>query len=79
MLVEGHVIGNINVERLSLKGEAFVHGDITCKSIAVESRVKMVGRVNIHPMAPKEINSDGNDVTTSNINTIQVLKYINIF
>jgi hypothetical protein len=59
MLVEGHVIGNISVERLALRGAAFVCGDITCKSISVEPSVMISGRINIHPLAPKAINPDG--------------------
>ncbi len=64
MLVEGHIIGNISVEKLSLRGEAFVHGNITCKSISVESTVMIVGHVNVNPMAPKEIGSDGNVISS---------------
>ena len=59
MLVEGHVVGNICVERLALRGGAFVYGDITCKSISVEQSVSISGKVNIHPNAPKSIQSNG--------------------
>lgn len=59
MLVEGHVIGDIQVERLALRGAAFVYGNITCKSISVEPGVMISGNINIHPLAPKLINPDG--------------------
>jgi cytoskeletal protein CcmA (bactofilin family) len=63
MLLEGHVVGNISVEKLALKGNAFVFGDITCQSITVEPSARIVGRVNIHSAAPKTLDADGNIVS----------------
>ena len=60
MLLEGHVVGNISVERLAMKGNAFVYGDITCQSITVEPSARIVGRVNIHSAAPRTLDADGN-------------------
>jgi cytoskeletal protein CcmA (bactofilin family) len=60
VLVEGHLIGNLVVESVALKGDAYVHGDITCKSMVMDGTAKLVGRVNIHPGAPKEMDAEGN-------------------
>jgi cytoskeletal protein CcmA (bactofilin family) len=60
VLVEGHLIGNLIVESVALKGDAYVHGDITCKSMVMDGTAKLVGRVNVHPGAPKEMDAEGN-------------------
>mmetsp|Transcript_14742 Transcript_14742/g.22227 ORF Transcript_14742/g.22227 Transcript_14742/m.22227 type:complete len:315 (-) Transcript_14742:152-1096(-) len=64
LLVDGKIVGNINVGRVCLRGQASVFGDITCKSIQVEPTVVMVGKVNIHSEAPQRIDSDGNVVAS---------------
>ena len=76
MLVEGHVVGDISVERLALRGGAFVYGDITCKSISVEPSVMISGRVNIHPLAPKPIKPDGSVSSTSTDSQVGVYIYV---
>lgn len=65
MLVEGHVIGNISVERLALRGAAYVYGDITCRSLSMEPSVMVAGKLNVHPLAPKAINADGSVSSSS--------------
>lgn len=62
MLVEGKVTGNILVETLLLRGDAVVHGDVSCKSITIDPKVVICGNVNVHPQAPKFIDSNGNIV-----------------
>lgn len=59
VLVDGKVIGNISVERLTLRGEAVVHGNITCKSLTVDPTVIIVGSANVHPQAPRCIDTEG--------------------
>lgn len=59
VLVDGKVIGNISVERLTLRGEAAVHGNVTCKSLTVDPTVIIVGSVNVHPQAPRRIDTEG--------------------
>lgn len=59
VLVDGKVVGNISVERVTLRGEAVVHGNITCKSLTVDPTVIIVGSVNVHPQAPRCIDTDG--------------------
>ncbi len=55
VIIEGKIIGNINVEYLELKTNAVIHGDITCKSLAMGWGVKVVGKLNVHPDAPGEL------------------------
>ncbi len=55
VIIEGKIIGNINVQYLELKTNAVIHGDITCKSLAMGWGVKVVGKLNVHPDAPEEL------------------------
>eukprot|EP01084_Bolivina_argentea_P228328 385662_1 len=55
VIIEGKFIGNINVQYLELKTNAVIHGDITCKSLAMGWGVKVVGKLNVHPDAPEEL------------------------
>jgi cytoskeletal protein CcmA (bactofilin family) len=49
-IVEGKVEGNITVEeRLELRGEACVNGDITAKLLSVDEGVSICGHVNVTP------------------------------
>ena len=59
VLVDGKIIGSITVERLTLRGEAIIHGNITCKSLTVDPTVIIIGSVNVHPQAPRHIDTDG--------------------
>lgn len=71
MLVEGHVVGNISVEKIALRANAFVYGDITCREISVEPTVRLVGKLNVHADAPKQLNADGN-LVEERIASVQV-------
>ncbi len=55
VIIEGKIIGNINVQYLELKTNAVVHGNITCNSLAMGWGVKVVGKLNVHPDAPGEL------------------------
>ncbi len=55
VIIEGKIIGNINVQYLELKTNAVIHGDITCKSLAMGWGVKVAGKLNVHPDAPGEL------------------------
>lgn len=49
-IIEGTVEGNITVqEKLELRGEACVHGDIKAKSLCVDDGVSIVGHVCVMP------------------------------
>lgn len=51
-VIEGEVVGNITVtERLELRGEATVHGDIEAKSLCVDEGVTLVGAVKVIPQS----------------------------
>lgn len=49
-IIEGNVEGNIVVqEKLELRGEACVKGDIKAKSLCVDEGVRLIGHVNVVP------------------------------
>ncbi len=51
-IIEGEVVGNITVEeKLHLRGEASVQGDIRAKSLCVDEGVRIVGHLHISPLA----------------------------
>lgn len=62
LLIDGKLVGNINVKRVCLRGQAQVFGDITCKSLQMDPTVVVVGKLNVHPKAPMVIDSDGQEV-----------------
>ena len=59
VIVDGRVVGNIQVEKIMLRNDAQVHGDITAKSITMEPGTMVVGRLNINPFAPEKVNNEG--------------------
>eukprot|EP00620_Florenciella_sp_RCC1587_P017565 CAMPEP_0182556228 /NCGR_PEP_ID=MMETSP1324-20130603/566_1 /TAXON_ID=236786 /ORGANISM="Florenciella sp., Strain RCC1587" /LENGTH=264 /DNA_ID=CAMNT_0024768085 /DNA_START=21 /DNA_END=813 /DNA_ORIENTATION=- len=60
MLVDGTVIGDISVEKLELHAEAMVYGNITCQTLFLDHNTKVVGTLNVHPLAPQMIDAEGN-------------------
>jgi len=48
------------VEKLELHAEAMVYGNITCQTLFLDHNTKVVGKLNVHPLAPQEIDSEGN-------------------
>lgn len=63
MVVDGgKVIGNISVDRLTLLSKAAIHGDITCKSLAMEPAVSLIGKLNVNPFAPDGMDVNGERV-----------------
>lgn len=49
-IIEGEVEGNIIVqEKLELRGEAFVKGDIQAKSLCIDEGVRLIGHINVSP------------------------------
>ncbi len=49
-IIEGEVRGNITVqERLELRRDASIYGDITAKTLSVDEGVTIVGCVTVHP------------------------------
>ena len=52
MLVEGKVIGNINVESLCLLETATVHGDVAARSVDIKSSATIVGNLHISAFDP---------------------------
>ena len=62
LLVDGKLVGDINVRRVCLRGNAQVFGNITCRSLQMDPSVVVVGTLNVHPDAPRRIDSEGNEV-----------------
>lgn len=52
MLVEGKVIGNINVESLTLTDTAVIHGDVSCRSINIVHNATIIGQLHISAFDP---------------------------
>jgi cytoskeletal protein CcmA (bactofilin family) len=55
----GRVVGDVQVEKVWLKGAAQVHGNITAKSVTMEGGTTVVGALNINPFAPEKVNNKG--------------------
>mmetsp|Transcript_6677 Transcript_6677/g.6982 ORF Transcript_6677/g.6982 Transcript_6677/m.6982 type:complete len:230 (+) Transcript_6677:61-750(+) len=69
VLIDGKVIGDIVVQRLCLRGQASVFGSITCRSLQIDPTVIVVGGLNVHPNAPKVIDSEGK-IIAENLSSI---------
>ncbi len=53
-IIEGTVEGNITVkERLELRGDARVHGDISARLLAIDEGVTIVGKLTVNPVQPE--------------------------
>ena len=48
------------MEKLELHAEAMVYGNITCQTLFLDHNTKVVGKLNVHPLAPQEIDAEGN-------------------
>ena len=55
----GRVVGDIQVEKVWLKGAAQVHGNVTAKSLTMEGGTTVVGALNVNPFAPEKVNKKG--------------------
>lgn len=51
--------GNIVVDNLVARSGSIIKGNITCKSLSVEQYVTIIGRANIHTLAPEYIDHNG--------------------
>merc|ERR1711865_482472 len=59
LLVDGRIVGNIQVEKIDLRGNAQVHGNITAKTLTMEPGTTVVGMLNVNPYAPEKVNNKG--------------------
>ena len=56
VIVEGYVEGSVEVEeRIELRGDAQIHGDITARSLSVDDGVTIIGHVCVKPDISIEI------------------------
>lgn len=56
----GTIKGSVSVDNLILKRGSTIKGNITCKTITSEQYVTIIGRANIHPLAPEYVDANGN-------------------
>ncbi|CAM9517851.1 unnamed protein product [Chrysoparadoxa australica] len=61
VIIEGRVVGNLACERILLKGQAQVHGDVTCKVLQLDPGVCISGKLNVHPDAPDKLRIPGGE------------------
>ena len=57
-IIEGFVEGNITADRIELRGEAKIHGDIIAKSLSVDEGVSIIGQVMVTPNESTEVAED---------------------
>jgi len=55
LIIDGKVKGNLNAQKIELRAKAMVFGDIICKSLTMDPTCVVVGNMNVHKDAPKEI------------------------
>jgi type IV secretory pathway VirB10-like protein len=67
LLIDGKLVGNVSVDRVCIRGQAQVFGNITCKSVQIDPTAIIVGTLNVHGGAPKVIDSDGNEVKPAEV------------
>jgi hypothetical protein len=65
MYVEGKVVGNINVESLTLAKSAVVHGDVSCRSIFVVPEATIIGQLHISAFDPLPVLDHVGNIDTS--------------
>jgi cytoskeletal protein CcmA (bactofilin family) len=51
--------GNVVVDNVVARSGSIIKGNITCKSLTVEQYVTIIGRANIHSLAPEYIDHNG--------------------
>lgn len=63
IIVDGKIVGDIDVEKVAVRGKGIIYGAVTCKSFTCESDCVVVGALNVNPFAPSKIDSDCNVIT----------------
>ncbi len=58
-ILGGVMNGNIVVDNIVARSGSIIKGNITCKSVSVEQYVTIIGRANIHSLAPEYIDHNG--------------------
>ena len=59
VIVYGLLLGNVQASRCQLRTAGQIHGDITCKSMAMDPDVILIGTVNVNPQAPNFVDHEG--------------------
>ena len=57
-LINGRVVGDVNVKQLLLGARAEVHGDVKCRSIEIDCSATIVGKMHVSPHMAVESHYD---------------------
>ncbi len=60
-IIEGHVEGNVRADRVELRGDAEVCGDILAKSLSVDEGATIIGQVKVVPGEHTDKEESGDD------------------
>ena len=55
----GRIVGNIQVDKLTLRAKGSVYGNITAKIVKIEPGCNIIGTLNVNPHAPDSMNLKG--------------------
>jgi cytoskeletal protein CcmA (bactofilin family) len=58
VLLDGVIRGNVEVQRVELRGTAQIYGNVSAKVFTMEPGTSVVGKLNVHNKAPLFINSE---------------------
>ena len=58
----GKLIGDVQVDRLVLRSNALLQGNFSCKTLSIDQHCTVIGRSNVHSLAPEIIDEGGNVV-----------------
>lgn len=61
VISDGTVIGDIQAERVRLRRNAVVIGNITCLSLSMDPDVSISGKLNVHLQAPSRLHLEGEE------------------
>lgn len=72
--IQGKIVGNIgNVQAITLKSSARVHGDISCRTLEIEPGAVVVGEIIVSPNdISTVIDTGGNILSSSNVKPIPI-------
>ncbi|CAM9321674.1 unnamed protein product, partial [Hapterophycus canaliculatus] len=62
VISDGTVVGDIQAERVRLRRNAVVIGNITCVSLSIDPDVSISGKLNVHLQAPSRLHLEGEEV-----------------
>jgi cytoskeletal protein CcmA (bactofilin family) len=58
----GKMIGDVQVERLVIRGTGYLKGALAAKTVCIGQHCTVIGRANVHSLAPEVVDSSGDIV-----------------